>query len=231
MQLSKRLMAVAENVTRGNRVADIGCDHAYISVYLVKNGISPNAIAMDINKGPLARAYENIKKYGVSKKIETRLSDGARQLSLNEADTIIIAGMGGALTVKILSESIETVSSVNELILQPQSEIFLVRKYIHSIGFAIEKEEMLIDEEKEYVIIKAHKGIECYDREVFYRYGKCLLESRNQVLESFLEKAYNVNEKIIRQLSDNVSEKMDNRKKELKEEQSIIKEGLKYYEM
>ena len=76
MELSARLKAVAGMVTKGNRVCDVGCDHGYISIYLVKNGVSPYVYAMDVNKGPLLRAKEHILDYGYTDKIETILSDG-----------------------------------------------------------------------------------------------------------------------------------------------------------
>ena len=130
MELSDRLQAVANMVTPGNKVADVGCDHAYISIYLVKNKISDKVIAMDVNQGPLNIARTNISKEGFSDKIETRLSNGLLKLSPNEADSIIIAGMGGGLTCKILQEGIDKLDGVKELILQPQSELDLVRKLL-----------------------------------------------------------------------------------------------------
>lgn len=155
MQLSKRLKSVADFVTEGNRVADIGCDHAYTSIYLMENQIASHVIAMDINKGPLERAKKNIKLAGLESYIETRLSNGADKLEPEEVDTILIAGMGGNLMVNILSNRKPVIDEVSELILQPQSEIFLVRKYLEEIGFDIIEESMLIDEGKYYVIIKA----------------------------------------------------------------------------
>jgi len=125
MQLSKRLQAVADSVTRDNRVADVGCDHAYISIYLIQQHIAPHVIAMDINKGPLERGRKNIERLGFSSHIETRLSDGLHELNPGEADTILIAGMGGALTVRILEEGLTTVKKCKELVLGPQSELFL----------------------------------------------------------------------------------------------------------
>ena len=95
MQLSHRLTTVAEFVTKGNKVADIGCDHAHTSIYLVEKGIAASSIAMDVNKGPLQRANENISRFGFEGRITTRLSDGAKELTPGEADTLLISGMGG----------------------------------------------------------------------------------------------------------------------------------------
>ncbi|WP_281532059.1 tRNA (adenine(22)-N(1))-methyltransferase [Anaerocolumna aminovalerica] len=155
MQLSKRLQAVADSVTKGNRVADVGCDHAYISIYLISQNIAPSVIAMDVNKGPLERGQENIKRLGLGGQIETRLSDGLYKLNPGEADTILIAGMGGALTVRILEEGLASVKKCRELVLQPQSELAFVRKFLEQIEFEIVAEQMLIDDGKYYTIIKA----------------------------------------------------------------------------
>lgn len=123
MQISKRLEAVASFVEQGSVIADVGCDHGYIPIYLYQKGMIPKAIAMDVNKGPLERAEIHIREYGLGEYITTRLSDGVRALKPNEADAVVIAGMGGALMEKIIEEGEETLKSVSYLILQPQSEL------------------------------------------------------------------------------------------------------------
>ncbi len=237
MQLSNRLTTVAQFVTKGNRVADIGCDHAHTSIYLVENGIAISSIAMDINKGPLERAKENICRYQYEDKITTRLSDGAKELKVGEVDTLLMSGMGGLLVNKILSDSIEVVKRAKELILQPQSEIALVRKYIYELGFFIEKEAMLIEDEKYYTVMKAVRAdivgenilTKPYEKEIFYRYGKLLLEEKNLVLKQFLEYGKQSYEKILEEISGQLSEKTQIRCKELKEELKYIGEALEYY--
>ena len=107
MELSKRLYAVAGLVTKGASVADIGTDHGYIPIYLIEQGISPKAIALDINKGPLERARMHIVGHGLKDRIETRLSDGLEAVMPGEVDTMIAAGMGGGLIIKILTEGKE----------------------------------------------------------------------------------------------------------------------------
>ena len=119
MELSKRLKAVADMVGTGSVLADIGTDHAYIPIWLVSRGSVPRAVAMDVNEGPLKRAQENILQNGLEEKIETRLSDGFKALAPGEADTAVIAGMGGGLTVRILKNGMEVVRSLKECILQP----------------------------------------------------------------------------------------------------------------
>lgn len=135
MDLSKRLTAVASLVTAGYTVADIGTDHAYIPISLVERGTVPGAVAMDVNRGPLERAAENIRAHGLEGKIRTRLSDGFSALECGEADSAVIAGMGGGLTIRILKEGAAVASTLKECILQPQSEIEKVRAFLLEEGF------------------------------------------------------------------------------------------------
>ena len=112
MELSRRLYAVASLVTEGASVADIGTDHGYIPIYLMQNEIVSKAIAMDINGGPLERARMHIVGHGLKGKIETRLSNGLEALAPGEVYTMIAAGMGGCLIIRILEECMEVVKSL-----------------------------------------------------------------------------------------------------------------------
>ena len=145
-------------VTPGKRLADVGTDHGYIPIYLTERGIIPSAVAMDINKGPLMRAEEHIREYDLTDKIETRLSDGLKNLKSEEADSMIAAGMGGGLVIRILSDSAQTAEALDELILQPQSEIQKVREYLCGHGYRIIREDMIFEDGKYYPMMKAVRG-------------------------------------------------------------------------
>lgn len=188
MHLSNRLKCLAGNVQLGGVVADIGCDHGFTSIYLVQQGLVERAVAMDINKEPLKRAREHVIQYQMQDKISLRLSDGAKELSLGEADTLLISGMGGALICRILRDSEKVVKSAAELVLSPQSEAWLVRHCIHELGFQIVAEEMVKEQGKYYVIIRATKGLESYTQELDYIYGKKLVDGRDEVFLEFLQK-------------------------------------------
>lgn len=156
--LSKRLQALCDMVTPGNRVADVGCDHGFVSIYLVQKGIAPYVYAMDVREGPLQRAKEHIASYQMEAYIETRLSDGVAALLPGEADAMVCAGMGGKLMQKILTEGRDKVSGMKELILQPQSEIRAFRVFLRQEGFGIVEEKMICEEGKYYPMMRVVPG-------------------------------------------------------------------------
>ena len=102
VKISERLRTAAGLIGEGERLADVGTDHGYVPIYLVERKRIPSAIAMDIRTGPLERAREHIRMYGMEDYIQTRLSDGVAALKPGEADAILIAGMGGGLVIHIL---------------------------------------------------------------------------------------------------------------------------------
>ena len=141
MELSKRLNTIASFVTEGCCAADIGTDHGYIPIYLVRQGICPRAFAMDINAGPLERAKQHIAEMGAADRISCLLSDGLDQLPEKDVDSVIIAGMGGDLIVKILDQDQDKLKEVRELIVSPQSHPERVRRWLHDHNFRILEEE------------------------------------------------------------------------------------------
>lgn len=156
--LSKRLQMLGNMVTAGSRAVDVGCDHAFLSIWLVQTGVSPRAIAMDVRKGPLAAAGEHIRAQGLEDYIEIRLSDGLRAYGLEEADALICAGMGGRLMERIIRESMDKARGFAELILQPQSELREFRAFLRREGFAVEREEAVCEDGKYYFAMRAVPG-------------------------------------------------------------------------
>ncbi|MDO5539151.1 MAG: class I SAM-dependent methyltransferase [Eubacteriales bacterium] len=215
MQLSVRLAAVAQMAEGAECLADIGTDHGYIPIYLMEQGKLRRALAMDINKGPLLRAQENIQMHGLQESIETRLSDGAKMLRPGEADTVVIAGMGGALTMRILSDGAEALKGIKTFVLQPQSEIEKVRRFLHVNGFCIEAENMVKDEGKYYPLMRAVYGRQETWETYEYRFGKYLIEQKNPVLLEFLQKEEKKYRQILERLGENDSRDAVKRGKEL----------------
>ncbi len=186
MQLSKRMQTLASMVTDGNRLADVGTDHGYIPIALILEKRIPFALAMDVNVGPLQRAGAHIREQGLDTYIETRLSDGLSGLKPGEADTVLIAGMGGALIKRILEGGAHCLDTVRELILQPQSEIFLVREYLVTHGFCITEENIVRDEGKYYPMMKAVHGEGSLGSPEEYRYGALPIQRSPGILKEYL---------------------------------------------
>lgn len=229
VKLSHRLLAAAAFVTTGSIVADIGCDHAYTSIYLIQAHIADFCIAMDIKEGPLKRAKENIRKYGCEEKIEIRQSDGLKKLQKGEADTILISGMGGLLIQRILEESKEIVKNVRKLILQPQSYQENVRRTLHFMGFEIKKETMLKEEEKYYTCICAEKSeneILYYKDKIEYLFGKILLDRKDPCLFEYLQNRQQKYEEILKIIKQQGKEESY---KEIEKKLLDIKKGQKQY--
>ena len=232
VQLSNRLLAAAGMVTKGNIVADIGCDHAYTSIYLCQEGIAPRVIAMDVNKGPLQGAKLHVEEAGLTGQIEVRLSDGLAALTPGEADTVLLCGMGGLLMIKILSDYPETTASMKELILQPQSEVGEVRHFLHKQGYRITKEHMLKEDGKFYVMMRAEQCAkpQQYETECEYLYGKLLLEEKNEVLKEFLGREHRLRSEVLKALSGQETENVRMRRETLQEEFRVIEEARRQIE-
>lgn len=186
MELSKRLAAVASLVSYPT-VADIGTDHGYVPIALFLQGKLKKGYACDVRKGPLEICRTNIALYGAEGVIETRLGSGLAPLAPYEAETAVMAGMGGMLTVHILEDSPDVAASLKELVLSPQHDIGEVRKCLHKIGFSIAEEHMLKEDGKVYTLMRCKRGAEHYEREIDYLYGKRLLEKREPLLREVLE--------------------------------------------
>lgn len=216
MELSERLRTVAGCVTKGLRVADIGCDHGYTAIYLVSEKISPHVYAMDINRGPLGRARENIAEAGLQQEITVRLSGGLEKLYPNEAECILISGMGGLLMKEILSGKPQVLQSAKELVLQPQSEYSALRHFLHDEGFSIVYETMVYDMGKYYTVIKAEPGMECYGSEMEYEYGRLLIMQPSEVFLSYLRREKMRIESIVEPLQDKEGERVRERRRELR---------------
>ena len=197
MHLSKRLRRVAANVWGAETAADVGCDHGFTSICLVLEDRADRVIAMDIGKEPVRRAAEHVKQYGLEEKIEVRQSDGLKGLGMEEADALVISGMGGRLICRILHESEEKVKKMKQIILSPQSDFYLVRKCIHEFGFRIAQEEMVYDQKKYYVILRMVQGEEIYSSDEEYEYGRCLIEEKDPVFCDYIKDKYRKIQKVI----------------------------------
>lgn len=151
--MSSRLMACCNFIAPGDRVADIGCDHGYLGIYLLKKGIAEFVIASDINEGPLLSAMRNSEKFGVRDKMAFYLSDGVRNIP-REFDTLVCAGMGGDTMISILSAAPWLQTEQYRLILQCQSKTPLLRQYLTENGWRIHEEQVLQDGKFLYTVME-----------------------------------------------------------------------------
>ena len=230
MNLSPRLMAMISFVPVNSIAADIGTDHGYIPVYLIKNGISKKVIASDISYGSLGKAKNYTKISGYENFIETRLGDGLEVIKPFEADTAIIGGMGGLLIRDILNFNKELTNSIQDFILQPMVASEELRRYLYENNFRIIDEKLVKEEDKYYEIIYAKKGKDYIEKEIFFEIGKKLIENRDPLLQEFVSKKVKYNEEILKDLEGKDSLKSIERSEELKEKIQQYKEVLRLYE-
>lgn len=237
--LSGRMKAIADMVTPGKVVADVGCDHGYISIYLIQKEICQKAIAMDVAGGPLGTAKANVEEMELTDHIELRLSDGFEKLLPGEADRVVIAGMGGMLMINILDSGRDKLFQGTELILSPQSDQMQVRKYLRKNGFRIIDEKMMLEDGKYYNIIRAEKENEMLGKsatvssdndtdimELYDRYGEHLIKRHDPVLTDYLlrelEKKNSIFCHISKAAGDNAMSRMAELTKEIKDIEYIL---------
>ena len=226
---------LADMVSGGGILADVGCDHGFLSIYLVSTKKVERAIAMDLRPGPLEKAKENIRTSQCADRIETRLSDGLQELVPNEADHILIAGLGGAVMLHILQEGERTAKAAKELILQPQSELYEVRRFLWEQGYDILEEQMVEEEGKFYPMMKAAfcgktggSAPGSCPSEAQLMFGGKLLEKKHPVLKRYLEREKEIYRKLKESLEkiDQPGKKILERREEICRRLDLISQTL-----
>ena len=175
LPLSSRLLACCGFVKPGDRVADVGCDHGYLSIHLLKNGIAASVIASDINEGPLQSALHNCAKYGVGDKITFFLSDGVRNIP-RDFDCMVCAGMGADTMMSILGAAPWLKDPKYRLILQCQSKRPELRRWLYDAGYRIHRETLAKDGKFVYSVM-----------EVVYDPGHSITPAQNYITPQLLQ--------------------------------------------
>jgi tRNA (adenine22-N1)-methyltransferase len=189
MEIKGRLKAIADFVRPCDISCDIGTDHAYIPIYLIKNEICNKCIAADKKEGPLRTARANIIKEDLKDRIEIRKGYGLEPIARGEADTVIITGMGGMLINEILSHSIDKTKRIRSIILQPMNAVEKTRKWLLKSGYEIKREVLQKEDNKIYCIIETvWCGNAQNEDDVFYYIGKKLIEKKDPLLLEYIGK-------------------------------------------
>lgn len=212
MELSKRLQAVVNLMPPMDTVCDVGCDHGYVAITFIQNKTAGCVIAMDVNAGPLEQARKNAALFGVTDRLDFRLSDGLAKVKPGEADAFLCAGMGGRLMVRIMTEGRDVMNRMKGAVLQPQSELAFVRRHIYEAGWHIVKEDMVFEEDSDtpakgiyYPMMYIEPGKEPMPEEAALTYGPMLLKEQHPVLRQFLEYSLEQKEKLVMRLQNQTS--------------------------
>lgn len=215
MDISLRLKTICGLISDVKKGVDVGTDHAYVPIYLLKEGKAESFIASDINKGPVDKARFNICIEGLEDKIVCRLGHGLSTVKPNEVEFAIIAGMGGNLIRDIILEDFDVFKVLKFAVLQPVQNPEILREFIYKSGLEIICEELTYDENKYYEIIKVKFGNNKREVEpIFYEVSEFLLENKHPLLKEYLQ--YKLNKYI--KIYDSIKEETElalNRKEEL----------------
>ena len=226
MELSKRLKRIAEHVDKCESVADIGTEHGYIPIYLVKEGICKKAIASDINKGPIEKAKVNVAFEGVSNKIKCLLGPGLNPLKVGEVNGVILAGMGGNLTRDILLADMDKVKKYDFIILQPAQNPEVLREFLYKNDYEIIDEDLIKDEGRFYELfkVKYNENSEklVFEDELYYEVSPLLREKNHSLFKEFIEEKINRCETILSFIKED-TEAAKKRKSDLEEKINKLK--------
>ena len=206
--LSNRLRACCSFVHPGDRVADIGCDHGYLGIYLLTKGIATQVYAADINPQPLESAARNCRKFGVADKMQLFLSDGANNIP-RDFDVLACAGMGADTMISILEDAKWLQSSQYRLILQCQSRRPELRRYLYENGFSILSETLAEDGKFIYPVMEVTYRPGQFLTDAQYHISPQLLNSGSPLLPAFYERVVSGIETTVQGLSKSGGEKLE----------------------
>ncbi|NTW06106.1 MAG: SAM-dependent methyltransferase [Peptococcaceae bacterium] len=201
MDLSLRLGTIANLVPQGSRVADIGTDHGMLPLSLLKRGIASHIIASDVTEKTYQGALLQIRLADVQTQIQVRKGDGLEVLAPGEVNVIIIAGMGGITISGILERGKEVLDQTETLLLQPMTDPAILRTWLSKNSWKLIEEELIKEEGKFYIVIKAVPGEEECTDDFSLEIGPLLIKKNSPILLEYLEKRAREYKKILRGLS------------------------------
>jgi tRNA (adenine22-N1)-methyltransferase len=196
--LKERLGFIYSKVPQGRVIADIGTDHGYLPISLLKRGKCEKVIATDVKTGPLQNVSKNALKFGVGDQIEIRMGDGLEPIKLYEADVIIISGMGGALMSEILKQGLKKAEKTESLVLQPMNGIFELREFLYTHGFDIYEEGLCREDGKIYNVILARYDGLTREKSLLEIYvGEKLIQNQDPYLQDWIQRNLEIWKRII----------------------------------
>ena len=202
LRIGERLQTVASMVPACHTMADIGTDHGYVPACLALSGQCRRVIASDIAEGPCQAATETRNKYKLYNEMEVRMAPGLQGLRAGEAETVVIAGMGGATITGILEESPEIAASVTTFVLQPMNAAGLLRRWLTQHGYHIAEEALCKENKHIYSIIKAVHGEGKQELSPLEEeFGPCILEKRPALWQEYIEGKAEHFRRLLRQMA------------------------------
>lgn len=214
MKINNRLKKIGDLVDANSFCLDVGCDHAFLDIYLVKQDKNIKAVASDIAEGPINSAKENIKRENLEDKIEVRLGNGLDTYS-SGIDTVIISGMGGRNMIGIFKNNLSITKKLDTIIISPNNYQEDVKRFLVKCGFYID-DELLVKEGKFiYQIIKLKRGRKRYSRKEYF-FGPVLLEKKGKLFNDYYLRELKSREILVNLLPKNYRLKKYLIKKEIK---------------
>ena len=201
MKINDRLKKIGDLVEANSFCLDVGCDHAFLDIYLVQRGENIKAIASDVKEGPLNHARENINKYHLEDKIECRLGNGLDTYS-DDVDTIIISGLGGRSMIGIFKNHLEVLKKVNTIILSPNNYQEDVKRFLCKHHFYLSNEELVKEGKFIYQILVFSRGKRRYSRREYF-FGPVLLEKKGKLFDEYYKRELVSREILIKVLPKN----------------------------
>ena len=220
MKINQRLKKIGDLVEANSFCLDVGCDHAFLDIYLVERNDNIRAIASDVKEGPLNQARKNIKKYHLEDKIECRLGDGLDTYS-DDVDTIIISGMGGRGMIGIFKNHLEVLKKVDTIILSPNNYQIDVKKFLCKHHFYLSNEELVKEGKFIYQILVFSKGKRKYTKKDYF-FGPVLLKKKGSLFEEYYKRELKSREILLQILPKNYRWKKFLTRREIK----MIKEEI-----
>ncbi|WP_071982986.1 tRNA (adenine(22)-N(1))-methyltransferase [Clostridium butyricum] len=230
MELSKRLNWILNIMDKCDVIMDVGTDHGYIAIELIKRNLADKVIASDINKDPLNKAKLNVSLEGLSNKIELRLGGGLTTVKEKEVNGVLIAGMGGNLIRDILENDIKKVKNMDYLVLQPAQNPEVLREYLYISDYEIIDEDVCFDEGKYYEVfkVKYKENNSTKLENIFYEVSPILLNKKSDVFKDYLYEKIDKYKKVKSFIKDNTEHALS-RKKELDSKIEIMENLLKKF--